>query len=246
MEWKRNSIAFAICIFVCLIRVAAMPVGAEPPFPEKTILGDSGEQKEFEKAPLQGKEADMNALRNRAKDLDYREKKVKTIVESKPEHPPELPLSFFAFKDMIYGVVVLTLIVLLAYLLLKTGKRRNPGIENNAMAGPSEWKEAMNMHAETMETELQLALAAGEYRLAVRFLYLKNLKKLIDGELVIPSPEKTNLQYRTELETAGLSDLFGKNTSVYEMVWYGEAMPDSRQYLQYEPLFRALSEKVRK
>lgn len=251
MGWKLNSIALIFCLFAGMINADHRPdipghAESGQSAPNSTILdfADPGEQMAFEKTSLQGKKADVNALRKRAGNLHFKEKKVGKTEQPEPDFPaPEMPDFFLPLMDVVYGMVVITLIGVLAYLLLKTG-RRNTKIEKEELAGPAEWREAMNMTAGAIENELQNALAAREYRLAIRFLYLKNLKQLNERELVFPSPEKTNLQYRAELENAGLAGLFGSNTLIYETVWYGEAMPDSRQYQQYAPLFHELSDKT--
>ncbi len=245
MGWRQNSIALIFCLFAGMINANHRPDHPEPNA-AMMVFADSAEQKAFEKTPLQGKKADVNALQKRAASLHYQEKKISTAdtVQPEPDLPDaEIPEFFFPMMDVVYGLVVITLICLLAYLLLKTG-RRNTKIEKEELAGPAEWREAMNMKAGAIENELQNALANAEYRLAIRFLYLKNLKLLVEKELVLPSPEKTNLQYRAELENAGLAGLFGSNTQIYETVWYGEAMPDAKQYQQYAPLFHELSDKA--
>jgi hypothetical protein len=211
---------------------------AEPVYP--------GGQGVFEGEPLNGKQADAKAMEERVKDINYAE-----LPPDAPKNPrfnkPRLdtPGDIGRYKDIIFWSAVFILVGLLVFLIFKSGKRKHYA-RRTSLAGPAEWEEAWNLDATTLETDLQDAVEAGQYKRAIRLLYLKNLKQLIDNELVKPSPEKTNRQYGQELGKAGLQELFGKNTTVYETVWYGEATPDSQQYRKLAPLFHELYERSRR
>lgn len=254
MVWKRNS---ALWLLMCF---AAAAIAQDPAseavadsveaYPEETMYNPEmvhpGGQEVFEKEPLQGRKADMKAMEARVEGISYAETQTEAVSQQKFKQPEvDVPQNIGRFKDIIFWTAVVILVGVLAYLLFKTGKR-NRYLKKGNLAGPLEWEEAWNLDVNTLEVDLQDAVESGNFRLAIRLLYLKNLKQLIDKAWVKPSPEKTNLQYRAELETAGLGELFGLNTRVYETVWYGEASPDSGQYRKISPSFHELYERSRK
>lgn len=254
--WKRNNSVLIFLCFIPMLRLQAS-IGF---YSEDSVLYysdesvaasellDTGGQDVFEKEPLFGKKADKKAMEDRVKDVSYAEKIDEPEPTGKVEsNKPmlEVPKKIDQFKDLIFWIAVVILLGIIVYLILKTGKRKR-FINNNNLAGPREWQEAWQIDPGALEEDLQDAVESGNYRLAIRLLYLKNLRQLIEKEFVRPSPEKTNLQYRTELEKAGLAELFGLNTRVYETVWYGEAIPDMQQYRRLSPSFHDLFERSRK
>lgn len=66
------------------------------------------------------------------------------------------------------------------------------------------------------------SLKTKNYRLAIRFMYLKNLKALSDKEIINWNPNKTNYSYQYEIENVRLRDGFLDTTRVFDFVWYGE------------------------
>lgn len=73
-----------------------------------------------------------------------------------------------------------------------------------------------------LDQQLQQAIKAGDYRLAIRFLYLQSLNKLADKGWLQLSPDKTNYQYVRELTKPQLKNSFSRITLHYEYAWYGD------------------------
>ncbi len=86
----------------------------------------------------------------------------------------------------------------------------------------------------------------GDFRKAVRFLYIKLLKLLADKEFVEWKKEKTNKDYKQEMQKNRYSKEFSELTKIYEYVWYGEF--DINQdffnliYSDYNKLYKRLYE----
>jgi hypothetical protein len=72
------------------------------------------------------------------------------------------------------------------------------------------------------EDLLQAAIDAGNFRIAVRLLYLRSLKLLTENGLIAWRQEKTNHQYLRELQDPSLKPKFGDVTLIFEYIWYGE------------------------
>lgn len=69
--------------------------------------------------------------------------------------------------------------------------------------------------------EIEKAVAAGDYRLAVRLLFLQLLRGMSDRNIIQYSHERTNLDYLLQVHHAPWYQQFFRITRNYEYVWYG-------------------------
>ena len=81
--------------------------------------------------------------------------------------------------------------------------------------------EEENIHGISFETAIQQALQDGNYKLALRFMYLQSLKILADKNLIAWLPNKTNTDYLRELSTTNFQQPFRAVTNIFEHAWYG-------------------------
>lgn len=73
-----------------------------------------------------------------------------------------------------------------------------------------------------LEGKFHQHLQAGEYRQAVRYLYLMSLRLLDEKGLITYHPDATNREYWRQLGEAPQGAPFRDLTVIYEKVWYGE------------------------
>jgi ABC-type transport system involved in multi-copper enzyme maturation permease subunit len=78
-----------------------------------------------------------------------------------------------------------------------------------------------NIHDISFKEQIEKAVTAGNYRMAVRLLYLQSLKQLNDANLITWQIEKTNMAYLDELKDATQKQNFRRLTYQFEFVWYG-------------------------
>jgi hypothetical protein len=78
-----------------------------------------------------------------------------------------------------------------------------------------------NIYTISFDEAIQQALQSGNYRLAIRLLYLQNLKMLADKNLIIWQPNKTDTDYLREIDKPGLKQSFKNITDIFEYAWYG-------------------------
>lgn len=71
---------------------------------------------------------------------------------------------------------------------------------------------------------------AGNYRLAVRYRYMKTLQDMEQRKLIQLSARATNWEYVDRLGSHPLRKQFQLLTRAYEYVWYGEFNVNSEQY----------------
>lgn len=103
-----------------------------------------------------------------------------------------------------------------------------------------------DMSALDLSKLVEQAEQQGDYRLAVRFSYLKLLRNLDDNELIHWKAEKTNSDFIAELNSTTYGESFKDITRLYEYAWYGEfELSEEAEYLeskhQFDKLFQNLS-----
>lgn len=97
-------------------------------------------------------------------------------------------------------------------------------------------------HIENLDLEalLKSALKQKDYRLAIRYQYLKALKLLSQQNIIDWHFEKTNLDYQKEIETPKVKLLFNEVSYLYDYIWYGEQKIDENDYNAADKRFVAL------
>ncbi|GAA4330780.1 hypothetical protein GCM10023149_36200 [Mucilaginibacter gynuensis] len=101
-----------------------------------------------------------------------------------------------------------------------------------------------NIHEIDFDAEIELAVTQGNYRLAVRLLYLKCLKQLSDKNLIDWQIDKTNTAYFYELQDADKQQAFGSLTRRFEYVWYGNFIIDEPAYKDINVLFQQFKQQI--
>lgn len=79
-----------------------------------------------------------------------------------------------------------------------------------------------DIHKMEFEDLVQTAVNAGNFRLAVRLLYLRALRQLSEQGMIQWKPDKTNHDYIRELKDKSLRQGFSDITLIFEYIWYGE------------------------
>ena len=82
------------------------------------------------------------------------------------------------------------------------------------------------------------AIGQNDYRLAIRYFYLKSLKLLIDNNLIKWHADKTNHDYVNEIYNPMLRKVFNDLTGIYDYVWYGKYQPDKTGFDKIKQKFK--------
>ncbi len=91
---------------------------------------------------------------------------------------------------------------------------------------------------------IRQAISSRNYRLAVRYQYLKTLHLLAGRGFVQLAVDKTNYQYVREISNISYQNDFSKLTLNYEYVWYGEFNIDEIIYRNIENGFAGFNKKI--
>ncbi|AQS93135.1 hypothetical protein BXQ17_03150 [Polaribacter sp. BM10] len=92
---------------------------------------------------------------------------------------------------------------------------------------------------------LEKAIQTENYKLAIRYYFLKTLKLLATKKLINYHKDKTNSEYKFELKKGTIRNQFSYLTYVYSYVWYGDfaVSKDEFSILQtkYESFIKTIS-----
>jgi hypothetical protein len=91
---------------------------------------------------------------------------------------------------------------------------------------------------------IRLAFEGGNYRLAVRYQYLKSLNSLAVRQHISLAADKTNYQYVQEIANTVLKNEFSSLTLNYEYIWYGEFVIDGSKYQRLAASFSDFNKKI--
>ena len=72
------------------------------------------------------------------------------------------------------------------------------------------------------------AIDSKNFKLAVRYLFLKSLQQLSENAIIELRNNKTNYQYLSEIKNNQIANVFQKTTSLFEWVWYGNFPVDDK------------------
>ncbi len=86
------------------------------------------------------------------------------------------------------------------------------------------------MKSKNLDDLLTQAIAENNFRLAIRYEYLKILKHLADLDLIDWQLQKTNEDYYSEISQVVLKPLFKQSTLLYDYIWYGNFKIDRNHY----------------
>lgn len=116
------------------------------------------------------------------------------------------------------------LLLILIGLIVWLFSRLNPGARILEQQKTSEvflTEEEELVKNEDLQGLMKEAVKNGQFRLAVRYYYLNELRKLDELELIQYEYQKTNRDYSNEIKDEKIRKQFSDITFLYEFIWYG-------------------------
>ena len=155
----------------------------------------------------------------------------------KPEKEP-VDLSGKGFFDSIFGIIFWIIAIgLFGFLVYKLFLSNSALFSRNRRNISSDIDIVSEQDITDTEKLLRNAIRNGNYRLAVRYLYIQSLEKLAERKFIEINSNKTNYEYVTELRRHRFANEFASLTLQYEYVWYGEYPVDEKLYEQIQNSF---------
>lgn len=152
------------------------------------------------------------------------------------------PATYEVIEFLLYAILILGALYFIVRLL----------VGNNAAAFFSKKSKELaplNIHEEHIERIdldkfIRDALSQKQYRLAIRYMYLKALKDLSARNIISWHFDKTNLDYYSEIKNSELKAQFRKVSYLYDYVWYGEFEIDSGGFANAQADFERFTKKM--
>jgi hypothetical protein len=160
-------------------------------------------------------------------------------TKMKQEKPARrVDLNGTSFFNSIFGIILwIVAIGLFAYLVYRLFLSNSAVFSKNRRNISSDVTMAEEEDTGDPDVLLRNAIRAGNYRLAVRYLYLQVLDKLAERKVIEINSNKTNYEYVLEVRKHKFANEFASLTLKYEYVWYGEYPVDGKLFEQIQSSF---------
>jgi uncharacterized membrane protein YuzA (DUF378 family) len=98
-------------------------------------------------------------------------------------------------------------------------------------------------HIEQIDLEgmIKEQIDGGNYRAAIRYMYLNSLKRLSAAGKIDWDYQKTNADYLIEIEEGQLKEQFRDISYLYDHIWYGEFVLDQKKFNEALKVFEPLN-----
>ena len=147
-------------------------------------------------------------------------------------------LSASDFFNSIFGFILWIIAIgLFGYLVYRLFLSNSSFLSRNRKNITSDIAAVEEENAKDPDSLLHNAIKSGNYRLAVRYLYLQSLKRLSEKKFIEININKTNYEYVTEVRKHKFANEFASLTRQYEYVWYGEYPVDEKLFEQIQKGF---------
>jgi len=167
-------------------------------------------------------------------------------TEVKQEKPArQVDLNGTSFFNSIFGIIFwIVAICLFAYLVYRLFLSNSAVFSRNRRNISSDVSIEAEEDISDPDALLRNAIKAGNYRLAVRYLYLQVLDKLAERKIIEINSNKTNYEYVLEVRKHKFANEFASLTLKYEYVWYGEYPVDEKLFEQIQSSFIQFNKKL--
>lgn len=162
------------------------------------------------------------------------------------EAPPPVRKRWLDYRwviNLIWFGILFAFIGLLVWFLWQNGfgvfKKDSP-VVTGGEAGAEETEDIFSI---AYDTQIQKAERDGNYRLAIRFHFLRLICQLALKNDIQYKPDRTNLDYLMQLQGKKEYASFFEATRYFEYTWYGNVSPDEERYQPIRQFFQQLTQK---
>lgn len=127
---------------------------------------------------------------------------------------------FTVFDYVYYGLMIIALILIIRGLIKADRRGLIFGKVNNKILTGTESEEIIS--STDFDELIRSAIETKNYKLAIRYLYLKSLHLLANQGFIELKDNKTNYQYLNEIKNSRIAKAFQDTTRLFEWAWYGE------------------------
>jgi len=138
----------------------------------------------------------------------------------------------------LYGLMIAALIIVILSLFKSEIRGFFYGGNKEQKIKFAEYEE--DIHKINFDELIAKAVNKKEYKIAVRYLFLKSLKLLSDKNIINLNINKTNHDYLSEIKKIKLAEQFSKAALGFELAWYGNFPIREEQFKYSEDVFNNL------
>ena len=179
------------------------------------------------------------SLENFRSDSDFQYEEEPFEEKKKASKKPNTDLGV-VLQILMYGAILLIIGVLVYFVGKTTVSKSSKKIISDQIPELQE-KDITEVNFESM---IKQTVSQGEYRKAVRLLYLETLKTLTTNGWIDWKQHKTNYDYQLELARTKFNQSFDQLTYNFEYIWYGHLDIDEERYHLVERIFREFQSNV--
>jgi hypothetical protein len=147
------------------------------------------------------------------------------------------------FNQLLWVIVIVSFLAIIIWFLASSNislfRKKNVAIKD-----VEEMNYEENIFTIDYGKELHKALAANNFRLAIRLWYLSTLRDLTEKEYITYKTGKTNSDYVAQLYNTPLYKKFSTLTRVFEYTWYGELALNHERYALLQKDFESFKEQL--
>ncbi|MGM0636363.1 MAG: hypothetical protein ACQESK_09880 [Bacteroidota bacterium] len=210
----------------------------QPPLFDENVLADLSQESDYDYA-VSDEISPYEAFKNW---INLKWNQLLNYIFDQPEAGTIL---YYFIKFLPYFILLIIIAVIARWFYI-----RNFGskilAENKQTSAFNFSEEEEIIRKKDIDELIQQAVKNQNYRLAIRYHYLKTLKQLEKNELIKYDFSKTNQDYFQEIEQENFKNQFQKLTHFYDFAWYGGFSIASPQYDNISVLFHQFSKELEK
>lgn len=149
---------------------------------------------------------------------------------------------YFIFNLLPYLLLALLVFLLIKFFLKVNSRHIISGQQNPSTVKFTEDEQIIK--SEDIQALINDAIKQKNFRLAIRYHYLKSLKTLTENDIISWQHQKTNKDYINEIQKETVKHDFKDITRIYDYVWYGEFNIDELKFESLKTAFNNLSNSI--
>lgn len=140
-------------------------------------------------------------------------------------------------------IIIALLVITIVFTLMKV-KPQSLFFKNKKKKDAAFEIEELSLLQSDLDELARKEILNGNFRAAIRYLFLRLLKNLEEKEMIRLDIYKTNMDYTYELKDSELKKEFSKLSTVYEFVWYGRFTIEKPAFEKVHDDFKNISRKL--
>ncbi|MGB5981771.1 MAG: DUF4129 domain-containing protein [Nonlabens sp.] len=156
-----------------------------------------------------------------------------------------IEVSYFWKKFIEYTVYVIMAAFAIYFLVRVLSKESASALIGRSKNTPV-YVNVEESHIEDIDLEglIKESIASGNYRQAIRYMYLETLKILSSTGRIEWDQQKTNGDYLREIKNTTTRSKFQKISYLYDHIWYGEFELDTQSFKEAQAQFNSIKVRV--